>query len=191
MRMHSFHTPCGTSRRWTAFSIRLVLVGLLGMLLAGCERGLDDLEHYAEQVKARNPGRVQPLPEVKPYQQFEYQAENRRDPFDASVIAASSAKAGHPTNPELSPDPSRAPEFLETFPLDTLRMVGTMEQGNTLWALIKTPDSTIQRVTAGNHLGQNYGKIEHITDAGIELTEIIPDGFGGWRERESFIALSE
>jgi type IV pilus assembly protein PilP len=189
--MHSFEALCGTGGRWASLAIRVALLGVLASLLAGCERSMDDLERYAEQIKARKPGRVEPLPEVKTYQQFEYQTENRRDPFDSSVIAATSAKAGHPTNPELSPDPSRAPEFLETFPLDTLRMVGTMEQGNTLWALIKTPDSTIQRVTAGNHLGQNFGKIEHITDAGIELTEIIPDGFGGWREREGFIALSE
>jgi type IV pilus assembly protein PilP len=190
--MHSFHALRGRGRRWASLAIRIALVGLLGTLLAGCGRSMNDLERYAEQIQARKPGRVEPLPKVKPYQPFEYQAENRRDPFDSSVIAATSAKAGgHLANPELSPDPNRAPEFLETFPLDTLRMVGTMEQDNTLWALIKTPDSTIQRVVAGNYLGQNYGKIEHITDAGIELTEIIPDGFGGWREREGFIALSE
>jgi type IV pilus assembly protein PilP len=191
MRMHSFHALCGTGGRWASLAIRIALVGLLGTLLTGCGRSMDDLERYTEQIQARKPGRVEPLPEVKPYQPFEYQAENRRDPFDSSVIAATSAKAGHPTNPDLTPDPTRPPEFLETFPLDSLRMVGTMEQGTTLWALIKTPDSTIQRVVAGNHLGQNFGKIEHITDAGIELTEIIPDGFGGWRERGGFIALSE
>ena len=70
-------------------------------------------------------------------------------------------------------------------------MVGTMSQNQELWALVKTPDNTIQRVAGGSYLGQNNGRIIDISSGGIELVEIIPDGFGGWREREGNIALSE
>ena len=70
-------------------------------------------------------------------------------------------------------------------------MVGTMSQEKSVWALIKTPDNTIQRVENGNYLGQNNGKIIQVSNDGIELTEIVPDGFGGWQERASSIALSE
>ena len=114
-----------------------------------------------------------------------------RDPFDPGELAAKVAKQTQPTNPQLSPDPNRTPEFLESFPLDTLRMVGTLSQGEYLWALIRTPDSTIQRVSEGNYMGQNYGKIVQVSDVVIKLTEIIPDGYGGWRERASSVALSE
>ena len=101
------------------------------------------------------------------------------------------AKQTQPSNPQLSPDPNRTPEFLESFPLDTLRMVGTLSQGEYLWALIRTPDSTIQRVSEGNYMGQNYGKVVQVSDGDIKLTEIVPDGYGGWRERASSVALSE
>ena len=80
---------------------------------------------------------------------------------------------------------------MENFPLDTLRMVGTLEQKGTLWALVQTPEKTIQRISAGNYLGQNNGKVLEVSDAGIKLEEIIPDGFGGWRKRDGAIGISE
>lgn len=164
---------------------------LSGMLVYGCGRDIHDLQQYVDEVKARKSYSVEPPPEVKPYKSFEYVADKERDPFDPSELAADVAQQTQPSNLQLSPDPNRVPEFLESFPLDTLRMVGSLSQGKFLWALIKTPDSTIQRVTAGNYMGQNYGKIIQVSEADINLTEIIPDGFGGWRERPSSIALSE
>ena len=177
------------SRGW--ISLRLLSALIVSSFLFGCGDDMSDLNAYVAQVKARKPGGIEPLPEVKPYQHFEYDADNKRDPFDSSVIAAAVVKTREPSNSQLSPDPNRTPEFLEAFPLDTLRMVGTLEQKGTRWALIKTPDKTIQRVARGNYIGQNYGKIKIVTELGIDLTEIIPDGFGGWRERETYVALSE
>jgi type IV pilus assembly protein PilP len=165
-------------------------LALAALLLVGCGRDIRDLQAYVAEVKMRKPPGIEPLPEIKPYEMFEYQAEHLRNPFDPSAIA------GQPTgeqvaSSDVSPDPNRTPEFLEGFPLDTLRMVGTLEQSGRLWALIKTPDATIQRVAQGNYMGQNNGKITLISDASIKLMEIVPDGFGGWRERESLVALSE
>lgn len=170
---------------------RVSLAAAVLATLAGCEQGIADLEQYVAEVKARKPRGIEPIPEIKPYQRFDYVTHGKRDPFDSSVIAAPMAQGRKPSNPDLSPDPNRSPEFLEGFPLDTLRVVGTLEQRGTLWGLVKTPEKSIQRVKQGNYIGQNYGKIERISDAGIDLTEIIPDGFGGWRERETFVALSE
>lgn len=165
---------------------------LVSLLLVGCGRDMHDLQAYVSEVKLRKPAGIEALPEIKPYEKFEYQAEGLRDPFDASVIARQPDSAGEQTAQNgLSPDPNRPTEFLESFPLDTLRMVGTLEQSGQLWALIKTPDTTVQRVARGNYLGQNNGLVTSITDANIEITEIIPDGFGGWREREGMVALSE
>ncbi len=173
------------------YILRVVITLLLGMVLLGCGRDIQDLQQYVEDVKARKAYKIDPLPEVKPYKSFEYQAEKLRDPFDSSELSVKLTKKNRPLNSELSPDPGRTAEYLETFPLDTLRMVGTLSQGNALWALIKTPDSTIQRVAEGNYMGQNYGKIVEITDEEIYLTEIISDGFGGWRGRAGAIALKE
>lgn len=164
---------------------------VLGGGLTGCEKGMGDLEHYVSEVKARKAAPVQPIPEAKPYRKFEYHDAGLRDPFDGSVISSAVAEIRRPVNRGLSPDQNRTPEYLESFPLDTLRMVGTLEQDDTLWALIKTPDSTIQRVTLGNHMGQHFGKIKGISQSSVELTEIVSDGFGGWRQKEASVAMSE
>lgn len=163
----------------------------ISISLTGCGREMRDLKDYAEEVKSREPPGIDPIPEVKPYQSFKYIADNARNPFDASIFQAKIVQNIRKSNSTISPNPNRTPEFLENFPLDTLRMVGTLEQQGTLWALIQTPEKTIQRISAGNYLGQNNGKVLGVSDAGVKLEEIIPDGFGGWRKRDGNIALSE
>ena len=165
---------------------------LVSLLLGGCGRDMHDLQTYVAEIRLRKPAGIEALPEIKPYEKFDYQAEGLRDPFDASVIARQPDSTGAQTASNgLSPDPNRPTECLEGLPLDTLRMVGTLEQSGQLWALIKTPDTTVQRVMEGHYLGQNSGQVTNITDGNIKIMEIIPDGFGGWRERESMVALSE
>ncbi len=163
----------------------------VSLLLPSCGRQMRDLDDYIEEVKSREPPGIDPIPEVKPYQSFKYQASNERNPFDATIFQAKIVQNIRKSNSLISPDPNRTPEFLENFPLDTLRMVGTLEQSGTLWALIQTPERTIQRISSGNYLGQNNGKVLEVSNAGIKLEEIIPDGFGGWRKRDGNIALSE
>ncbi len=169
----------------------VLLMALSIALMTGCGREMRDLEDYAEEVKSREPPGIDPIPEVKPYQSFKYQANNARNPFDASIFQAKIVRNIRKTNSTISPDPNRTPEFLENFPLDALTMVGTLEQKGTLWALVQTPEKTIQRISTGNYLGQNNGKVLDVSDAGIKLEEIIPDGFGGWRKRDGAIAISE
>jgi len=163
----------------------------ISLLLPACGRQMRDLEDYAEEVKSREPPGIDPIPEVKPYQSFKYIVDNGRNPFDATIFQAKIVKNIRKTNSTISPDPNRTPEFLENFPLDSLRMVGTLEQSGTLWALIQTPEKTIQRISNGNYIGKNNGKVLGVSDAGVKLEEIIPDGFGGWRKRDGNIALSE
>ncbi len=168
----------------------VLLLTSVTVLLSGCGREMRDLEDYAEEVKSREPPGIEPIPEVKPYKSFKYQASSERNPFDASIFEAKFVKNIRKTNSTISPDPNRTPEFLENFPLDALRMVGTLEQRGTLWALVQTPERTIQRISKGNYLGQNNGKVLNVSDAGIKLEEIIPDGFGGWRKRDGAVSLS-
>ena len=70
-------------------------------------------------------------------------------------------------------------------------MVGTLEFGRGAFGLVQTSDGLVHRVTVGNHLGQNYGRITDISDAEIELVEIIPDGLGGYLERPAAVGLSD
>ena len=168
-----------------------ISVVMMVLFLSGCTEGTSDLEAWVADVKSRPQKGVDPLPEIIPYKTFIYDKSGARDPFDDSIFRPKIGQTAPKHFSSITPDTNRVPEYLESFPLDTLRMVGTMQQDEQTWALIKTPDNTIQRVLDGNYLGQNNGKIISITDDKVELAEIVPDEFGGWRERSTSIALSE
>jgi type IV pilus assembly protein PilP len=160
-----------------------------GLLIGGCSGDMDDLDEYINEVKARPGGRIEPLPEITPYEVYTYVAdvEGFRSPFvpDLPQNVASSAGSG------TRPDPERSREFLEQFPLDTLRMVGSLSQGNTNYGLVQTSDGLIHRVVPGNYMGQNDGRIVSINESEIELVEIISDGIGGYIEREAAVGLAD
>lgn len=158
------------------------------LLLSACSgQQHDDLQNYVGQVKARQKGRVAPLPEVKPYSTYAYSAHELRDPFTSFTISDVEEQ-------ELSgvrPDIDRKREALEQFPLDTLNFVGHLEKQGVRWGLITAPDNTVYRVQTGNFMGKNYGEILSISETDIKLKEIIPNGLGGWAEREASLSLTE
>jgi type IV pilus assembly protein PilP len=164
----------------------LLAVAALG--LAACGSDMDDLDSYINSVKARPGGRIEPLPEITPYEVFTYvaDAEGLRSPFVPDTPQAAGPAAGG-----ASPDPDRPAEFLESFPLDTLRMVGTLDVNETVYGLVQTSDGLIHRVVPGNYMGQNDGRITQITESEIVLVEIISDGIGGYIERDAAIRLSD
>jgi type IV pilus assembly protein PilP len=170
---------------------RLIPVALVafGLVLGGCSGDMDDLDEYINTVKARPGGRIKPLPEITPYEVFTYVAdvEGLRSPF---VPDSPQAVAGGAIN-GTRPDAERSREFLEQFPLDTLRMVGSLEQGETNYGLVQTSDGLIHRVVPGNYMGQNDGRIVTINESEIELVEIISDGIGGYVEREAAVGLAD
>jgi type IV pilus assembly protein PilP len=171
---------------------RAVAAGLLvGSLIACSGNNTEDLRAYVESVKSRQHPSVDPLPEFAPYETHLYEAFNDRDPFTPPVVSTPKSQVAQAPGNGVSPDFNRAREPLESEPLDSLRMVGTLERSGTSWALVRMSDSTIHRVKPGNYLGQNHGKIVSITESEVELTEIVPDGLGGWMERQAALALSE
>ena len=95
----------------------------------------------------------------------------------------------NPSGPR--PDVQRPREYLEQFPLDTLKMVGTLRLGGGNYGLVQTKDGLIHRVLPGNHLGQNDGRVMAVSEAKIVLVEIIPDGLGGYLERPAALALAD
>ena len=164
---------------------------LAGSLAACSSNNTEDLRTYVDTVKSRQQARIEPLPEFEPFETHLYQASNERDPFTPPVYSAPKSEVAKNSGNGISPDFDRPREPLEAEPLDSLRMVGTLERQNNSWALVRMSDSTIHRVKPGNYLGQNHGKIVQITESEVELTEIVPDGLGGWMERQAALALSE
>ncbi len=162
----------------------------LGMMLVGCTGDMDDLDEYINKTKARPGGRIEPLPEITPYEVFTYvaDAEGVRSPFVPDLPQSAGGSASNGTRP----DPERSREYLEQYSLDTLRMVGTLVQGDTNFGLVQSSaDGLIHRVVIGNYLGQNDGRIVNIDESAIEIVEIISDGIGGYVEREAAVGLAD
>lgn len=164
----------------------------LPVLLSGCsDSNMQELRNYVAKTKeeAKRNKHIAPLPTFVPYETYAFKSSNGRDPFAISIGGKEQQQQASDNG--IKPDPNRRKEALEEYPLDSLRMVGTLERDNSVSAIIKASDGTIHRVKVGNYMGQNYGRIIRITDDKVDLVEIIPNGLGGWRERESAIALSE
>ncbi len=170
-----------------ASAIKTAIVLPLALALSACGGNMDDLYAYIDEVKARPGGRIEPLPEITPYEIFTYvaDAEGMRSPFRPDTPQVSGAAGG------VRPNVNRSREFLEGFPLDTLGMVGTLYIGETMYGLVQTSDGLIHRVVPGNYLGQNDGRITDISESEIVLVEIISDGIGGYIERDAAIGLSD
>ncbi len=165
-------------------------LGLL-VLLAACGDRMADLKQYAADVKARQGGHIEPLPQIKPFETYTYADQDGRSPFMPQEEVLTPRKNLGASANGLHPDFNRSHEYLEQFPLDGLKMVGTLTVNNTLYGLVKDSDNILHRVSIGNYMGQNYGKIIGITDSDIKLQEIVPDGQGGWSERVTSVTLSE
>ena len=161
-------------------------------LLSGCGNDdFSDLNQYILRVKAEPKGAIQPLPEIKVVESFMFNPEGLRDPFKPLVQPEQDEAAELSTGGGIKPDTTRRKEDLEAFPLDVLKMVGTVVMKSNLWGLVKADDGTIHRVQVGNYMGKNYGKIIRISTDKIELMEIVPDKPGSWREQQTSLALTE
>jgi len=166
------------------------LVLSISLLMVGCSRDMNDLEQYISSVKARKAGAIEPLPTIKEYQKYTYQSGLLRSPFmpDFDAEAASQAQT---TGSGVRRDVNRNREFLEQYPLDSLKMVGTINSRGENFALIKTADGLIHQVKAGNYMGENDGRVMKVKESSIELREIVPDGLGQYVYRPTELPLEE
>ncbi len=157
------------------------------LVLSACNGG-DDPRTFVANAGKDLRGKVQPLPEVKPYEPFVYAASELPDPFKPRKLTppSGSSKAGG-----LQPPRDHVKQALENYPLEALKMVGTLQQNNMNHALIKTPDNNLYRVKQGNYMGQNFGIITQVSDTEIKLTEIVQDSGGDWAERSTSLSLIE
>ena len=173
--------------------VNLLLGTLILALLTACgEDDFSDLNHYIAQVKLRPKGTIKPLPEIKVVEPFVFKPEDLRDPFKPIKPTELAGEDTMTTKGSgIRPDTTRRKEELEAFPIETLKMIGTVNMKSNLWALVKSADRTVYRVKVGNYMGQNYGKIIRISPEKIELMEIVPDQPGSWREQQMSIILTE
>lgn len=165
---------------------RTLATGALALLwLSGCSTDMDQLKAQVAEIKSRPGERVEPLPEIKPYESFAYNASSMRSPFVPSAPTRSDVANS------VRPDSKRTREFLEQFPLDTMSMVGTLQLQGKNFGLVQGKDGLVHRVLPGSFMGQNDGRVVSITPTRISIIEIVPDGLGGYIERPAALALNE
>jgi type IV pilus assembly protein PilP len=167
-------------------SHKILLPVFLACALAACngDEG-DDLDKFMATAANDMGKNVEPLPEVLPYSPLQYNADGiLTDPFKAR-------KAANKTG-ALQPNTNRPKEALEAYPLESLRYVGSLSKNKLTYALIKTPDNTVQQVKVGNYMGPNFGLVTKIDETSIALKEITQDDLtGDWVERTTSINLQE
>lgn len=162
---------------------------LLATLLVGCGgEESQDLHDFIKNSGADMRGKVDPPPEIKPYEPFDYDnSAGLPNPFKARKVELKSSGGAGINQPDIE----RPKEELEEFPLDSIKMVGYLEQAGVAYALIRSSNQKIHRVKPGNYLGLNFGKIMSISDTEIHIKEMVQDSAGDWSERESILQLVE
>lgn len=171
--------------------MKIALALTLALLLVACTgEEFGDLKAELKDKTKDMRGRIEPLPVVKPYEPVPYKAFDQPDPFSTAKIELVTKSAGTGGGGGLKPDLNRPKEPLEAYPLESLKMVGVLQQKRASYALVKA-DTGLYRVGVGNYMGQNFGLITGITDSQIQLRELIQDAVGDWTERQSTLQLQE
>lgn len=164
---------------------RFVSVIALASIVCACTPS-EDPRQWAAREKAKKGAPLQPLPVIKTFETFVYKDQDKRDPFDLSADEQDQA-----TNTGPHPDQNRPREPLEAFPLDGLKMAGTLGLAKSIEGLVRDPDGVVHRIRVGNYVGQNFGRVTAIGEDRIDIVEMVPNGGGAWIERPAAIALSD
>ncbi len=165
-----------------------LMITCAALALTGCfGEENSDLKNWMKESSDGLRGKVEVLPEAKPYVSFEYKAFDLSDPFRVAKMELAKKGSGG----GLAPNTNRAKEILENYDLEKLRMVGTLTQGKTVNGLIHAPDGNLYRVKVGSYMGQNFGMVTAVTDTEVQLKEIVEDSGGDWVERTTSLSLDE
>lgn len=160
------------------------------LTLAACSGGgeFKDIRNFMDEVNAKPKGRIAPLPEFEQYTAFTYGASDRRSPFEPPVVVPPKS-AEQKRNIGVKPPQDHVKQYLESFNLAALSMVGTLEQTDGTWALIQDANGRVTRVQVGDYMGTNWGQIDSIGASRIDITEIVSDGASGWLRRPRTLEL--
>lgn len=169
---------------------RLALL-LCAVLAAGCsDSDVKEVKQWMKSVEARAKVSVPPIGEPKKFIPFAYTAGEMLDPYNPNKLAIELARLAKATNNPFKPDLERRKELLESFPLDTIKMVGIIQKGGTNYALLQI-DRSVYQVKRGMRLGQNFGLVMEVNEEAIEIKENVQDASGEWVERMSKLELQD
>jgi type IV pilus assembly protein PilP len=171
-------------------ALNLVVAGLGLALLAGCSGEQQELTQWMEQQRREVKPNVTPLSPPKKFTPEPYSAIGGVEPFSAQKLTVALKQEARQPNSLLAAEINRRKEPLEAYPLDSMRMVGSVTRAGRQYALLRV-DNLLYQVKTGDYIGQNYGKITKISETDLSLREIVQDAAGEWIERASALQLQE
>ena len=175
--------------------IRLTSAFLVCFALIGCSgsKGFSDIDRFMKEVDEKPRGKIKELPTLQVYRAFSYSAAASRSPFLPPQDVALQEIELAPEQDDVKPNFDRPKEVLESFSLNQLGMVGTIQRGpdSELLALISDSDGGVHMVKPGQYLGKNHGRVVALSDSRVDVIEIVPNGHGGWLERPRSISIDE
>ena len=162
-------------------------IALINILLVGCaeQSSIADLDQFVAQMRAKPSGKIEALPEFKPYEAFTYRASGLRSPFEPPVSLKNNNRE---INSNVRPDFDRPKQFLEQFDIESFELVGSISNGEGLWGLVRS-EAGVYMVKEGDYLGRNHGRIDYIDEEEIRVIEIVPAGAEIWIERPRSMIL--
>jgi type IV pilus assembly protein PilP len=169
----------------------LIICSTLLIGMAGCgDGGVQEVKQWMEETRQQTKVSIPKLSEPKKFTPFAYADKDSIDPFNPNKLAVAFAKMQSKSTSALAPDLDRRREPLESYPLDSLKMVGTLQKPGLSYALILA-DKTVYQAKVGNYVGQNFGMVTQISETDVELKEVIQDASGEWVERKAKLELQE
>lgn len=164
------------------------------LLLAGCgSSGQEELQAWMDEQRAQTRPKIQPIPEPKKFTPQAYTEDKATDPFSNQklTLALKRESSQSTSNAALvAPELARRKEPLESHPLDSMKMVGSMLKEGRPVALVRV-DNLLYQVQPGNYLGQNFGRVTKVGETELILREIVQDAAGEWIERKATLQLQE
>jgi type IV pilus assembly protein PilP len=171
----------------------LILITSVALLLGGCSLDSKEVElmKFMSDVRKSPSGKIAPLPEVPEQVFLTYDGSSLRDPFSPVIRDNRQSVAVDEKN--IMAFKSRKREYLESFPLEHLRPVGTVAgMHNQLQAIFRTPKGEIYTVAKGHYVGTNHGEIMEIHPDHIIIKETLRSGNRTELiERERILRISE
>lgn len=171
-----------------AYRPALWLLGLA--LLAGCSADNDELRAWMDQQRREAKPSVKPLQAPKQFDPQPYTAAQAVEPFSTQKLSVALKQETRQPNSMLAAEMNRRKEPLESYPLDSMGMVGSVNKQGQPFALLRV-DNLLYQVKMGDHLGQNYGLITKIAETEIVLRELVMDSSGEMIERPATLQLQE
>lgn len=171
---------------------KLLNVMLLPLSLAACgDSSVQEVQQWMDKTKQETRAAIPKIKEPKEFIPFMYDKKDQIDPFSPVKLMSALAKMNPGSAHGIKPDLDRRREALEFVPIDVLKMVGTLTQGANHYALLQVDGKGVNKVKAGNYVGQNFGLVTKVSDDSIEIKEIVLDSGGDWTERLTKLELQE